>query len=100
MLAVRTTSTPAAAMGALPSPPVRADLRADLTRASGAGLGRNIRFHLDAGLPGGTMSVLLLYLAMRGLIVDDLTVPEVLARYPLDDLIGELVRRVLPPDTE
>lgn len=35
-------------------------------------------------------------LAMLELRLDDLTVPEVLAPYAGDDLIGELARRLLP----
>jgi AcrR family transcriptional regulator len=54
-----------------------------------------IDFHLDAGLPGDRIGVALLYFAMSGLLVDDLTVPGIPARYPTDELIATLVHRVL-----
>lgn len=54
-----------------------------------------IDFHLDAGLPGDRVGVALLYFAMSGLLVDDLTVPGIPARYPIDELIATLVHRVL-----
>lgn len=54
-----------------------------------------IDFHLDAGLPGDRLGVALLYFAMSGLLVDDLTVPGIPARYPTDELIATLVHRVL-----
>jgi AcrR family transcriptional regulator len=76
----------------------RPELQAELTRLFSAELDDNIRFHLDAGLPGDRDAVVLLYLAMSGLIVDDLTVPGLLAPYPLDGLIGGMVARILSPD--
>ncbi|WP_371782332.1 TetR/AcrR family transcriptional regulator [Streptosporangium subroseum] len=76
----------------------RPELQAELTRVFSTELDENIRFHLDAGLPGDRDAVVLLYLAMRGLIVDDLTVPGLLAPYPLDGLIGDMVTRILPPE--
>jgi AcrR family transcriptional regulator len=54
-----------------------------------------IDFHLDAGLPGDRVGVALLYFAMSGLLVDDLTVPGIPARYPTDELIATLVHRIL-----
>lgn len=76
----------------------RPELRADLTDYLGAQLEDNVQFHLDAGLQGGRTTVVLLYFAMLGLIVDDLTVPAMLAPYPLDELIAEMVMRILPTD--
>ncbi|MFI9588193.1 TetR/AcrR family transcriptional regulator [Streptomyces sp. NPDC052236] len=75
----------------------RPELQADLTRTFSAILEDNIGWHLDAGLPGDRTTVVLLYLAMLGLIVDDLTVPELLSPHPFDDLLTELVARTLPP---
>ncbi len=77
----------------------RPELQADLTRTFSAELEANIRFHLDSGLPGDRNAVVLLYLAMTGLILDDLTAPDVLAPYPSDGLIDDLVTRVLGPAT-
>ncbi|MEE6261365.1 TetR/AcrR family transcriptional regulator [Plantactinospora sonchi] len=74
----------------------RPELHTELARFSAEELESNVRFHLDAGLPGGRTGVVLLYLAMLGLIIDDLTVPDLLAPYPLDELIGTMVDRLLP----
>jgi hypothetical protein len=71
-------------------------LHEELTRFFVAELDGNIGFHLGAGLPGDRTGVVLLYLAMLGLIVDDLTVPDLLAPHRLDALIDAMVTR-LPP---
>lgn len=76
----------------------RPELQAALTETFRANLQDSIRFHLDAGLPGDQTTVLVLYLAMSGLLVDDLTVPEVLAPFPRDELIADLVERILPSE--
>ncbi|MBC9717904.1 TetR family transcriptional regulator [Streptomyces sp. TRM66268-LWL] len=73
----------------------RPELHAELTRFFTAQLEGNIAFHLDAGLPGERTDVVLLYLAMLGMIVDDLTVPELLAPFEVDQLIEALANRVL-----
>lgn len=72
----------------------RPELHAELTRFFTAQLEANISFHLDGGLPGDRTSVILMYLAMVGLIVDDLTVPDLLAPHSADQLIDELARRL------
>lgn len=74
----------------------RPELQAELARAFGAELEANVEFHLGAGLPGDRTSVVVLYLAMLGMIVDDLTVPDVLAPYGPDALVDEVVARILP----
>lgn len=74
----------------------RPELQADLTRTFSVILEDNIGWHLEAGLPGDRTTVVLLYLATLGLIVDDLTVPELLSPHPFDDLLTELVARTLP----
>lgn len=43
------------------------------------------------GLPGDRTGVVLLYLAMLGLIVDDLTVPHLLAPHRLDAMATRLL---------
>ncbi|MCT2545580.1 TetR/AcrR family transcriptional regulator [Streptomyces atratus] len=73
----------------------RPELGAELNRIFRVALEENIRFHLDAGLPGDRVDVTLLYLAVHGMIVDDLTVPDVLAG-SAGELIDELCRRLLP----
>ncbi|MET9496311.1 TetR family transcriptional regulator [Streptomyces sp. NPDC006552] len=85
------------------------ELRLEATRRPGLGrelnkvlsqvLEDNVRFHLDAGLPGDRIDVVVLYLVMHGMILDDLTVPEVLAPYAGADLVGEFTRRLLADDT-
>ncbi|HEV7978255.1 TetR/AcrR family transcriptional regulator [Amycolatopsis sp.] len=75
----------------------RPELRQELTGTIASNLDENIRFHLDSGLPGDSMTVVLLYLAMSGLVVEQLTLPEVLNQFPVDDVIAALVGRTLPP---
>ncbi|GAA2074586.1 TetR/AcrR family transcriptional regulator [Streptomyces albiaxialis] len=71
----------------------RPGLQEDLTRAFTEMLDSNIAWHLDAGLPGDRDTVLLLYLAMLGVIVDDLTVPGLLEPHGIDHIIETLVAR-------
>ncbi|WP_331748952.1 MULTISPECIES: TetR/AcrR family transcriptional regulator [unclassified Streptomyces] len=75
----------------------RPELGAELYKILRAALEENSRFHQDAGLPGDRVDVILLYLAAYGMIVDDLTVQDVLAG-SASELIGELCRRLLPRD--
>jgi AcrR family transcriptional regulator len=77
----------------------RPELRAELTQAFGEELEANVEFHLGAGLPGDRTSVVVLYLAMLGMILDDLTVPGVLSPYGPDALVDEVVARILPART-
>ncbi|MDI3403973.1 TetR/AcrR family transcriptional regulator [Streptomyces cavernicola] len=74
----------------------RPELQEDLTRTFTELLDDNIAWHLDAGLPGDRDTVLLLYLAMLGVIVDDLTVPELLAPHGIDHIVDVLVERSAP----
>ncbi|MGW7350009.1 TetR/AcrR family transcriptional regulator [Streptomyces sp. NPDC054784] len=75
----------------------RPEMLADLMHAFGTTLERNVAWHLDAGLPGDRTTVLLLYLGMLGMLVDELTVPDLLAPYGQGELIDALVARTLPP---
>lgn len=77
----------------------RPELQAELTRAFGEELEANVEFHIGVGLPGDETSVVVLYLAMLGMIVDDLTVPGVLSPYGADALVDEVVARILPART-
>ncbi|WP_433265612.1 TetR/AcrR family transcriptional regulator [Actinosynnema sp. CS-041913] len=72
----------------------RPQLQESLTKTISESLEENIRFHVDAGLPGDRTTVVSLYLAMSGLAVEHLTLPEVLPTSTLDDLIVALVDRV------
>jgi AcrR family transcriptional regulator len=74
----------------------RPELQEELTQFSVAELDANIDFHLGNGLPGDRTGVVLLYLAMLGLIVDDLTVPDLLTPHRLDALIDAMATRLLP----
>ncbi|MEV8532528.1 TetR family transcriptional regulator [Streptomyces sp. NPDC051211] len=78
----------------------RPELQEELARFQGAELEANVAFHLESGLPGDRTGVVLLYLAMLGLIVDDLTVPELLAPYPVEGLMDAMVERLLPERPE
>ncbi|MEV0678417.1 TetR family transcriptional regulator [Actinosynnema sp. NPDC050436] len=72
----------------------RPGLRADLTGTIARNLEDNVRYHLDIGLPGDRTTVVGLYLAMTGLVVEHLTLPDVLPADTLDDLIAALVDRL------
>ena len=71
----------------------RPELQAALTRTISENLEQNVRFHLDAGLPGDRTTVVSLYLAMSGLMVERLTLPEVLPEDQLAEVITALVER-------
>ncbi|MGW5641388.1 TetR/AcrR family transcriptional regulator [Saccharopolyspora sp. NPDC003752] len=74
----------------------RPELQEDLTTTFADMLKSNIDWHLEAGLPGDRATVLQLYLAMLGVIVDDLTVPGLLQPYGIDKIVDDLVDRSLP----
>lgn len=74
----------------------RPELQAELAGFQRAELEANVNWHLESGLPGDRQGVVLLYLAMLGLIVDDLTAPALLEPYPVEGLIGAMVERLLP----
>ncbi|MFJ6050845.1 TetR/AcrR family transcriptional regulator [Streptomyces sp. NPDC092307] len=74
----------------------RPELQTELASFQGLELEANIRWHLDAGLPGDRQGVVLMYLAMLGLIVDDLTAPAMLEAHPAQGLIRTMVERLLP----
>jgi AcrR family transcriptional regulator len=56
----------------------RPELRASFTTSVRGDLQHGMDFHRDAGLPGGDETVVVLYLAMLGLILEHLTLPGVL----------------------
>ncbi|MFE5584325.1 TetR/AcrR family transcriptional regulator [Kitasatospora sp. NPDC056531] len=74
----------------------RPELRAQLTGTIRDELEANIAYHLDEGLPGGRETVVVLYLAMTGLILEHLTLPEVLGADGLPALIDTIVERIVP----
>ncbi|WP_106616738.1 TetR/AcrR family transcriptional regulator [Saccharothrix carnea] len=71
----------------------RPELQAALTRTISENLEQNVRFHLDAGLPGDRTTVVSLYLAMSGLMVEHLTLPDVLPEEEMTEVITALVER-------
>jgi DNA-binding transcriptional regulator YbjK len=73
----------------------RPELRASLTQTIRETLEADIRFHLESGLPGDRTAVMLLYLAMTGLLLERLTLPDVVAADQVDGLIAELVNRTI-----
>lgn len=74
----------------------RPELRARLTEAVREELDANVAYHLGQGLPGDRETVVVLYLAMTGLILEQLTLPEVLGTDGLTALIDAIVERVVP----
>ncbi|MET9966480.1 TetR family transcriptional regulator [Streptomyces sp. NPDC006356] len=56
----------------------RPELRASFTKSVRGDLDEAMEFHRDAGLPGGDEIVTVLYLAMLGLLLEHLTLPDVL----------------------
>jgi hypothetical protein len=56
----------------------------------------NFAFHQAAGLPGDPGDLLLLHLALTGLLLEQLTLPDTLAGADADALIAELVDRLVP----
>ncbi|MFB6892258.1 TetR/AcrR family transcriptional regulator [Kitasatospora sp. NPDC056327] len=74
----------------------RPEIRALLTTTIREQLEANIAYHLDEGLPGDRETVVTLYLAMTGLLVEHLTLPGVLGPDALPALVGTLVARTVP----
>ncbi|MEU6062594.1 TetR family transcriptional regulator [Streptomyces sp. NPDC047097] len=73
----------------------RPGLRTLLTQRVRADVDANVARHEDAGLPGDATGVLLLYLAMNWLVVEELTLPDVLPEAVRDELITSAVQRAL-----
>jgi DNA-binding transcriptional regulator YbjK len=59
-------------------------------------LAESVRFHLEAGLPGDHTTALVLHLAMSGLIVEHLTLPDVLGPASIHEVAAAIVSRVVP----
>ncbi|MDA3647715.1 TetR family transcriptional regulator [Saccharopolyspora indica] len=71
----------------------RPELQAALTKTLRDNLRLNVEGHHGSGMPGDEMTTVLLYYAMSGLILEHLTVPEVLSSYDEDALIETFVQR-------
>lgn len=74
----------------------RPELHATLTEFFIENMKGAVRNHLDEGMPGDELTVVLIFLAMTGLEIETLTFPEVLAPYDLDELITAMVTRLQP----
>jgi hypothetical protein len=74
----------------------RPELRELLSKRIRADLEFNIRNHEESGLPGDATTVVVLYLALNWLILERLTLPDVFPEERFDDLVTEVVERILP----
>ncbi|MGW5717588.1 TetR/AcrR family transcriptional regulator [Amycolatopsis sp. NPDC003865] len=74
----------------------RPELRAVLTRRIRADLDFNVTSHLKTGLPGDATTVKLLWLALNWLIVERLTLPDLLGPEERRALVEDLVERLIP----
>ncbi|GLY76069.1 TetR/AcrR family transcriptional regulator [Actinoallomurus iriomotensis] len=75
----------------------RPELRTLLTERVRADIDENVTRHEAAGLPGGATAVLLMYLAMNWLIVEQLTLPDVFTDAERDELVTQAVARLVTP---
>lgn len=73
----------------------RPGLRAVLTERVRADLAANVAYHESSGLPGDATTVRLLYLALNWLIVEQLTLPDVLSAAERDELVRAAVERIV-----
>ncbi|UNO38972.1 TetR/AcrR family transcriptional regulator [Streptomyces sp. MST-110588] len=75
----------------------RPKLRAVLTERVRADIEANMAYHEESGLPGDATAVKLLYLAFNWLIVEQLTLPEVLSEEERERLVTAAVERIVQP---
>jgi DNA-binding transcriptional regulator YbjK len=73
----------------------RPALRALLTEQVRADLEANVAYHEQSGVPGDATTVRLLYLALNWLIVEQLTLPDVLSEGERDRLVEAAVDRLV-----
>lgn len=73
-------------------PPLAASMRETLERNFRA----DVAFNRDRELPGGSREILLLHLAIDGLVLDQLTASVGLPAADVDDVLIDLVRRLVP----
>jgi len=75
----------------------RPELRKVLTEQIRGHFQKDLDLHRQAGMPGDEQAMTLLYLALAGLIVERLTLPDFLGPEAIDPLISAIVERVVPP---
>ncbi|QRY61308.1 TetR family transcriptional regulator [Gordonia sp. PDNC005] len=73
----------------------RPELQRVLTARIRRDIDENQANHIASGLPGDEQSVLILYLALNWLILERLTLPDLLRTSEVDAVVEELVRRAL-----
>ncbi|WP_447036476.1 TetR/AcrR family transcriptional regulator [Streptomyces sp. DSM 118878] len=73
----------------------RPELRAVLTERVRDDLAANVSYHESSGLPGDATAVKLLYLAFNWLIVEQLTLPDVLSEAEREQLVTAAVERIV-----
>ncbi|MEU8999711.1 TetR family transcriptional regulator [Streptomyces caniferus] len=78
----------------------RPELQEELTRTIRAARDDDLRFHQEGGLPGDSTAVMLMYLAMTGLMLEQLTLPGVVPAEETQGLISALVDRAIGPEGE
>jgi DNA-binding transcriptional regulator YbjK len=76
----------------------RPELREVLTEQIRVNIQANVDFHLASGMPGDAETVVLLYLALNGLIVEQLTLPDVFGGKRFEELITAAVNRIVPAE--
>jgi DNA-binding transcriptional regulator YbjK len=76
----------------------RPELRAVLTERVRDDLAANVSYHESTGLPGDATAVKLLYLAFNWLIVEQLTLPDVLSEAEREQLVTAAVERIVNED--
>lgn len=74
----------------------RPELARALTATLRRALALDVSFHETAALPGGRCEVVLLHLAIGGLILNTVTLPEVLEVAGDEDVVRTLVTRLVP----
>lgn len=72
----------------------RPALRAALTETIAADLDANVRYHLESRFPGGRDDVVMMYLALTGMLLERLTLPDVVGDDEADRLVDTLVDRL------
>ncbi|MEU0491715.1 TetR family transcriptional regulator [Nocardiopsis sp. NPDC006139] len=72
-------------------------IRAELTRTIRDTLEDNVRLHLEGGFPGDRSTVITLYLAMTGLFLESLTLPDVLGDEDPGALVDRMIDTIIPP---
>lgn len=67
-----------------------------MTRQFASNLATATTDHVHHGFPGDSSTALVLYLAMSGLLLDHLTMPELLGADAVDAIVDAIVTTVVP----